>query len=363
MTDFGTEAELSIHIPQRELRQARSEIESELGSVGVTVENGRAARPDGGVATSLAGGAAVDELSDQTDLLEDILDELGAGAGGAGGVGGGGAAGGGGSLLSDGLLAALGLSSVSGALPSASAAGLASGGTAGLVGALAGYPAVAALLNQGGMNLPMPGFESGSTATDVGGQMIDDILNVGLGPGLSGPSLADLGSGVTSFFDYDGEKNSYDEYTHGDPPETDPSVPDLPGTQTDVLDLSMPYDFTSGTGPQNPYADFSADGLMLPSVDGVESGNETPTNLFSNRTFGDTLNPFTFEGPDQDTTSGSGDGTTSPTVNVDATFNVTADSKQEIADSAVRQLRQEILRQLPTEVSNAQQRTFDSLFP
>jgi len=98
MTDFSTSAELSLTVPQRELRSVRDEIESGIGDVAVSVEgqqarSGGQARTDGGglTANTLAGGATVEELGDQTEILEDILDELeqgGLGGGGGGGVGG-----------------------------------------------------------------------------------------------------------------------------------------------------------------------------------------------------------------------------------------------------------------------------------
>jgi len=141
MTDFETGAELSITIPERELRQARRDIQDGIGSVNVSIENGRAARPDGGVSSAgLAGGAAVDELGDQTQLLEDILDELDGGVGGGGGGGGGGGLLGGGS----GILAGLGLKSALGSV----------GGGGGLTGLAASNPvATGGLLGLGGAGL------------------------------------------------------------------------------------------------------------------------------------------------------------------------------------------------------------------
>lgn len=139
---FETEAEVGITIPQRQLRDARSDIEESLGSVEVSVDADGARGGGGGgggsggkVSTGtmveiqrrtlvaqrdsadfdeernkilenmarglddgggrglagLAGGAKViDELGDQTDYLEDILEELekiGASGGGGGGGG------------------------------------------------------------------------------------------------------------------------------------------------------------------------------------------------------------------------------------------------------------------------------------
>jgi len=94
VSEFESEALLNVVVDPQSLREARNDVEQSLGSVSVGVENGRArARSDGG--TALAGAGAVEELGDQTDILEDILDELetansgliGGGGGGGGGLG------------------------------------------------------------------------------------------------------------------------------------------------------------------------------------------------------------------------------------------------------------------------------------
>jgi len=46
MADFNTEAELSITVPDRELRQARQQVEESLGTVEIGAGGG--ARADGG---------------------------------------------------------------------------------------------------------------------------------------------------------------------------------------------------------------------------------------------------------------------------------------------------------------------------
>lgn len=75
MSDFSTQATVGLSIADGDLRDVRQEIETSIGSVSVGVENGQATRPDGGVSTgSLAAGAAVDELGDQTERLGDNLD-------------------------------------------------------------------------------------------------------------------------------------------------------------------------------------------------------------------------------------------------------------------------------------------------
>ena len=91
MSEFETSAELSIHVPNREIKSVKRDIQDGIGSVNVSLDNGRATRPDGGASgAGLAGGtAAIEELGDQTQLLEDIHDELDGGAGGGGGASGG----------------------------------------------------------------------------------------------------------------------------------------------------------------------------------------------------------------------------------------------------------------------------------
>ena len=102
MTQFETEALLGITIPQRQLRDARNEIEESLGSVEVSLDGGQVQGGGGdrGTAGLVGGAKALDELGDQTEYLEDIydtLDKMGAsgGLGGGGGGAGGGAGGGG----------------------------------------------------------------------------------------------------------------------------------------------------------------------------------------------------------------------------------------------------------------------------
>jgi len=93
VSEFESTSILNVVVDQQSLRSARQEVEQSLGSISVNVENGRArARSDGGAA--LAGAGAVEELGDQTDILEDILDELETGNSGL--IGGGGGGGGGG---------------------------------------------------------------------------------------------------------------------------------------------------------------------------------------------------------------------------------------------------------------------------
>ncbi|MCD2204408.1 hypothetical protein [Halobacterium sp. KA-6] len=93
MTDFTVES--GIRIPDREKREAKRDLEQSIGDVTIDVDATQGGPGGGGSAASLAGGAgALDELSDQTDLLTDIHQELE-----KIGVSGGGGSGGGGSLF------------------------------------------------------------------------------------------------------------------------------------------------------------------------------------------------------------------------------------------------------------------------
>lgn len=89
MSQFESEAILNVTVSEQSLREAEDTVSSRIGSVPVTVEDGRArARADGG--TGLAGASVAEELSDQTEILEDMLDELEMGNSGLLGGGGGG---------------------------------------------------------------------------------------------------------------------------------------------------------------------------------------------------------------------------------------------------------------------------------
>lgn len=92
MADFQTSAALSIDIPNRELRDARRQIESELGDISISVDGsgaGASMRGGGG-----DGGPEMRRLADERNtLLREIVDQfqaMGGGGGGGGGRGGGG---------------------------------------------------------------------------------------------------------------------------------------------------------------------------------------------------------------------------------------------------------------------------------
>lgn len=201
MSDFETSAELSITVPQRELRQARQEIEDGIGSVSVSVENGRAMRPDGGISgASLAGASAIDELGDQTQLLEGILDELEDGSGGGGsGLGGGGGGGGGGS----GLLSGLGLG-----------AGIRAGGSLGGLG--------------------LGALASGTGLLGAFGLTATALPLAGLFANRADPS----------------NRADFDEFrVNGPRTDPQPSIDPLPGSQSTFMTPGMPVDTTTGFGP------------------------------------------------------------------------------------------------------------------
>lgn len=197
MAEFNTSAELAVEVDQTSLRQARDEIESELGDVNVSVSGGRARTDGGGGRRQLSMLRSVDEqtgeLEAQTDLLEDILDELG--DGGAGGGGGGG-----------------GLLGGSGAL-SGAAGGAAAGSGGGLLGGLLGSSAAAtagagglgALLGLGGvrglqeLGVTDAARSAGESARDLpGGEQVGDAAQ--LLPGLAiGTGALDVAQGDLSF--------------------------------------------------------------------------------------------------------------------------------------------------------------------
>jgi len=102
MSDFETEVGLDIHVRDRALSNARSEIEEELDSFPVDIEpqtSSEMLAPDGGSSGGLAsgssdpielGGDIGDELQVQTEILDDIEDAVSAGGGLDGVVSGGG---------------------------------------------------------------------------------------------------------------------------------------------------------------------------------------------------------------------------------------------------------------------------------
>jgi len=155
MADFSTTVTLEAEVDEASLREARADIEDDIGPVPVGV-GGSTAVPDGGGATSLAGGAVIDELGDQTDLLGEILDEIEDGGFGAGGGGGGGIPGGG-------SLSGLG-------------AGRLAGGAAGL-GALG---ALATFIGTGGAS------QTGGVGSLIPADLFAQALNNAPGPGESG---------------------------------------------------------------------------------------------------------------------------------------------------------------------------------
>lgn len=180
MTDFETSGSVTIEIDQRSLREARQSVENEIGSVTVQARadggrRGAGRRAGGGTSTSgLVGGAGViEELGDQTELLDDILEEIEK-AGVSGGGGGGGGDGGG-----LGTLGTLGLGSMLG------------GGGGGILGGALGGAATRALPStamggtMAGLGLGLGGVEGmrrmgafggiESAGQDVGQRMPDRV--------------------------------------------------------------------------------------------------------------------------------------------------------------------------------------------
>jgi hypothetical protein len=179
MSEFSTSGSVHIEVDSGSLRNARDDLEESLGSVPVDVNalpnssrfqdrlersaanadvvvepdvdessmgsvslDADMARPDGG-ATGLGGDVAtIDELREQTDLLEDIKDDMDDVAGAGGGAGGGG--GGGGGLVETGksYLGLKGLQSL-----------LGGGGGAGLGSALGGLGTAAGAVTLGSVGL------------------------------------------------------------------------------------------------------------------------------------------------------------------------------------------------------------------
>jgi hypothetical protein len=97
--DFGEEVELSITIPDRELRSARAQVEDGLSNVAVGLETGAgaASRATGGGGTGGAAGRMqrrtfrwarqrTEDISDILAVLQDVEDKIGQGGDGGGGL-------------------------------------------------------------------------------------------------------------------------------------------------------------------------------------------------------------------------------------------------------------------------------------
>ena len=183
MTEFETEGVLQVVVDQQSLRDARDEVQETIGSVTVSASGGRA-RADGGsgVMASIDDSAMVDELDEQTDLLEDILDELEQGGvgGGGGGLGGGGMGGG------------LGLGLGAGGAAGTAMSGLTLAGGA-LVGAGLGV-AGAGVLESTGVLDATEGAGSATRQTLPGADVLGDAAVMAPGVGLAA-ALGELGTG------------------------------------------------------------------------------------------------------------------------------------------------------------------------
>lgn len=152
MADFSTESEMDIVIPDRELRDARSKIERELGDISVAVDAQTAdAGPSAGDTSrsrqGRRGGLDVQILNEQLDVLEEINDNIEKAGGSGFDLFGGGGGGGNGEGLFGGLI---GGGVISGGLTSGILEGTGLGGLLGgggsigtaLRGTTIGFPAI-----------------------------------------------------------------------------------------------------------------------------------------------------------------------------------------------------------------------------
>ena len=256
MTDFETTAELSLVVPDSELRSARSEIES-IGSVPVSVEGGRAttgssAMTDGGI------GAVESQLDEANDYLEEIADGLG-GSGAFGGGGGGGGptiipAGGRGLVKGAGKLGLLGL------LASAPTAAGEFGGDA---AQLLADDQTANILDdieslfKAGSGAQGPAINAGTQLGFVAGQKISEFLS-GFGSGGGGTDTVTSGS----------EAGGTDV---GNDSGSDIVTGDVDGTDQDVDDSTFNPDAGAGSGRQQ----------LIPGVNLGGGGSQTTLSAVS----------------------------------------------------------------------------------
>jgi len=88
MTQFSTSALLEVELDSGSVRDAKQELEEELGGIMAGVETGGAATgatPDGGMVGGEQLGSLVEINQEKLSVQEDILDELETGCGGGGG--------------------------------------------------------------------------------------------------------------------------------------------------------------------------------------------------------------------------------------------------------------------------------------
>lgn len=188
MADFSTAVTLEVEVDEASLREARADIEDDIGPVPVG-GGGSTAVPDGGGATSLAGGAVIDELGDQTDLLGEILDEIE-----EGGLGGGG---GGGGIPGGGILSGLG-------------AGRLAGGAAGLgaLGALATFIGTGGASQTGGVGSLIPAGLFAQALNNAPGPGESGIPDAIRGPKGAETGIPSVGSRIGGFIDTAGAVGS-----------------------------------------------------------------------------------------------------------------------------------------------------------
>jgi hypothetical protein len=206
VVEFGAAAELSVSLAPGEAAAVRAELEDELSGIGVGVGGGAAGALDSGGGSALTDGGIdtlAGQLADQTDLLEDILDELE-----AGGIGGGGGGGGPLSFLAGGAATkAAGAASGAGLLGlSILGPGLAAGGVEALfseinpggitAGDIQGQFSATSLV--AGSGTTTPGDESGTSFDPADAPLIlADALLGGLGGGGGAPTDEELPGNLT----------------------------------------------------------------------------------------------------------------------------------------------------------------------
>jgi hypothetical protein len=197
MTEFNVGNSLEVTVDQRSLRDARDEIQEEVGDIALSVNTGGSS--GGGAGASMLQDIGddttelVDLAGDRNDILEDILDELqdastGPGGGlfrGRGGGGGGGGGGGIGIGLPTGLLAALGLG--------AAGAGAASGSGSGS----GGGPLIPPIPNPFGGGAPSAGGQRPTDPSQAPGRgrpggIPDPFETPDVGPGAFAAGAAGL---------------------------------------------------------------------------------------------------------------------------------------------------------------------------
>jgi len=187
------------------------------------------------------------------------------------------------------------------------------------------------------------GASSGFGAATAGSMSV-----AGLGPAAAALATFGIPIATATMTGKYGENATVNDYLTGNT-ETLPTGTDTPGIEPDVTSPFMPVNFDEGSSNLNPYADYDVGNVygtdmsdaewqeMMQQVDAIESSTQ------------------------------SGGGNNSSTT-VDATIetvdvSVEDATREQITQRTVEEIRRELMRQLPDDISNIQQRRFDSLFP